>query len=236
MSHLIRSKVALCVGMAAAVMLLVGATDAAAQFGDGGMGLATHKAKAAQALHAKEVAKELGISDELTEKLVTAYVTSRSGCRADKTSMGRCDVHDARQEATNTEQSKLEIALKEFLREKQAAKAIVSLGECRAQWDRMVDVLAGLNLADDKLYEALPLVRHYVLNVDKALAISRKARAEGIGNQDFRHAGEARKEYRAKLDAGLRQILSSEQFAQWKRSAPAGGGGMGNRAHVVSDR
>ena len=221
MSHMIRSKLSPCAGMAAAVMLLVGATGAAAQFGDGGWRPGKARAKAAHALQAKEVAKELGISDELTEKLVTTYVTERSGYEEGQ---ARWAGPGWGEEAKKTEQSKLKITLKEFLNEEQAAKAVDSLGVYIDQWDPMVVVLASLNLAEDKLYEALRLVRLYVVKVDTALWVAFDARENG--KKGYKRAGDARNEYRAELEAGLSKILSNEQLAEWTKSAPAGGGGF----------
>lgn len=219
--------------MVAAALFFSTALDATAQPGGrGGPPMAPEKLDAALTLEARGVAKELGLSDEVTAKVVDAYKAARKSQQAamrELFSAGRGGGMEAFQERlalNEKERGKLEEALKGFLKAEQAGKAVASLGTFNRQWDRFTDTLAGFQLGEEKLYPALKLTCQYVVDSDAA-------RSEAMANMDFQSMRSTAQKLKAKLDAGLAEILSEEQLSAWKtatvRRGRPGGGSRGPR-------
>ncbi len=104
--------------------------------------------------------------------------------------------------------------------DKQAAEAIASLGTFNGEWDRMLDVLAGFKLDDDKLFKALTLISTYVVDYNKAVNAA-------MASQDFQSMRSARETHKATLDSGLAKILSPSQLIAWNQAtAPRRRGGF----------
>lgn len=228
------SQIGVTVRCITVLMVLAGwMPDAAAQPGRGGPQLAPEKAEAARKLQADCVAKELGLSEKSAEGLVDAYKAARTtydaGVRELSAEQGgdRMGRFQAFRELQEEERGKLEEALKGFLKPEQVGQALTSLGTFSRQWDRYADTLGGFGLEDGKLYPALDLTCKYVIASDKA-------RREAMASMDFQSMRGATQELKAKLDAGLAEILSEEQLAKWKtatagrgRGGPGGGGPRG---------
>jgi len=196
------------------ILLLGGVTEVSAQFRRGPQ-LDPEKAQAAWTLAARGVANELGLSKKDTSQLIDAYKAARESYQKAMQGMiaggGARGSREARQELITNEQGKLETALKGFLSDKQAAEAIASLGTFNGEWDRMLDVLAGFKLDDEKLFKTLALVRTYVVDFDKA-------RSSAMASQDWESMRTAREELKGKLDSGIAEVLSKEQLATWNEA------------------
>lgn len=218
---------AIAVGLALAVVLT--AFNATAQFGRGrGPQLAPEKVEAAIALEAKGVARDLALSKDVAEQLVAAYRDARHSHQKGMAELfgqggggGGMGRFMEMQELSEKEGAKLKAATEAFLSEKQAAKALESLGTFSRQWDRFVDTLVGFQLEEAPLYSGLGFVRSYVVD-------SEKARSEAMANMDFQSMRGATQELKAALDTSLTGILSEIQVASWKEATtfrgPRGGG------------
>ena len=199
--------IALC-----ALGLLVGPPGALAQ--DDRPEFTPEKRAAAQEVEAKCVAKSLNLSEEVTGQLVTAYKAARKSHREAMEKIRESEEGDRASrfqqylELNDSDRGKLESALKEFLTEDQVKKAIESLGTFAWRWDRYVDTLAGFELDEEKLYQALGLVNTYIVDISKAGSEARK-------NSDWEAWRTIRREHKEKLDTGLATVLSAEQLAQW---------------------
>lgn len=190
-------------------------------------------------LQAKSVAKSLALNDEQTAKLVETYQATRKTFDAslrERMSQGGGGGGPNWQEAVEFaqgERTKLETALKGFLNEEQAGKAMASLGGLTGggRWDRMVLAIDQLGLDDAKKSEALAAVSNYIAESNKMMQD-----AAGGGNlDDMRTKGQ---ELRGKLDAELEKIITAEQLAKWKELTPmrrGGGAGLGGGRRQEGD-
>ena len=223
-----RLSAMLAIGVIAGLLVsLVWAPDATAQFGGRGPRLSEEKREAAWALHAKTVAKKLGLNKEQTEKLVASYKSARQSYgSAIREVMGAGAGGDRRErfrKLRETQGGKLQAAFKEFLSEEQLEKATASLGSFDSSGDRMIDLLASFGLGEEKLDKGLDQVSSYIVKVDE---VRRKAIASG----DFMSMRGPRQELKEKLDTAIAALLSEEQLTKWKeatqrrRGGPGGGG------------
>jgi len=170
------------------------------------------KAQAAWTLAARGVANELGLSKKVTSQLVDAYKAARESYqKALQGLSGGGGGFQAFRDLAGKERGKLETALKGFLSDEQAAKAMTSLGTFNREWDRLLDVLAGFNLDDKKLFKALALVCTYVVDYSKAANTA-------MANQDWQSIRTARETHKGKLDSGMAEILSQEQLTTWNEA------------------
>ncbi len=194
------------------ILLLGCVTEVSAQFRRGPQ-LDPEKAQAAWTLAARGVANDLGLSKKVTSQLIDAYKAARESYqKAMEELRGTGDRgFEGFRELAGKERGKLETALKGFLNDKQAAEAIASLGTFNREWDRFLDVIAGFNLDDEKLFKALALVSTYVVDFDKA-------RSSAMASQDWESIRTAREELKGKLDSGIAEVLSKEQLATWNEA------------------
>jgi hypothetical protein len=227
--------------ISAIVAALCFAAFAQAQMrGRGGPQMSPEEASAVWTLQATHVAGSLDLSKEQTTTMVDAYKVARESYQTavrEKMEAAMADagegdrrarfqaMREAQEEVAKAEIAKLEKALSGFGEEK-TKTAVAQLGTFSVEWDRMVQVVAGLNLGD-KQDEALDLVGTY--NVDYTAA-----RNEVMAGGDFQAMRGVRQEYKTQLDDGLKAILSEEQMASWteatqRRGRRGGGGGMGGR-------
>ena len=181
-------------------------------------------------LQATYVAGTLALSEEQTAKLVDAYKAAREGYQSafrgliqaanmlfgeDSGHWEPCKVvHKSQAEAAETEIAELEKALSGIDKEK-LRTAVVQLGTFSREWDRMVRVIAGFNLGD-KQDKALELISTY--NVDYTAAVN-----ETMAARDFRAVSGVQKEHKARLDDGLKAILSKKQMTSWTKATPRRG-------------
>ena len=240
MKQLLHGKLTTGIGVLSIVgliLLLGSATEVSAQFRMGPQ-LEPEQAQAAWTLAARGVANELGLSKEATSKLIDAYKAAREsyqkvmqgmmrgggmgGGGGMQGMMGGGGGRGAFQGLIATEQGKLEKALKGFLSDKQAAKAMESLGTFSSESDRFLDVLAGFNLDEENLYKALTLVCTFVVESSKAMSAA-------MANQDFQSMRTVRQTHKAALDGGLSKILTTSQLIAWYRATASRmrGGPMG---------
>jgi len=178
-------------------------------------------------LQAQSAAGELGLSEEEGSKLAEAYKASRESqneaLRA-KMSEGGQPGWGAFREVNEAERAKFETALKEFLTEEQASKALVQLGAFNRRWDPMVSTLSDLKLEANTMTDAMKALNAYV--------VESHAAAPAAGERGDREAARQKAtELREKLNAEMSKILPEEAYKQWEAATPArgmrGGGGMG---------
>ena len=214
----------------AAAFVMVGLGDATAQF-RGGPQLAPEKLDAAWSVEAGGVAKELGLDQDATDKLIAAYKEARTShgkaMEELRSSAGgdRMAMMQGFAEVNDSELQKLQTAITGFLSEDQTQKAIATLGSFNGQWDSMVDTLTGFGLDGDKLHAALGHVSVYIVAVTKATA-------EARANFDFQSLRGARQELKSTLDTALTPSLTEEQMTKWSEATARrgrGGGGGGRR-------
>jgi len=178
-------------------------------------------------LQAETVARELDLSEELRGKLVAAYQEARRAHQASTREQLREAVTGGDRRGAAREmlqlnpehRQKLEAALKGFLTEEQATRALASLGSFDRQWDRMVIALADLGLAEEKLEVGLSHLNAYAAAADQG-------RRSAAGAGDLRGFRSAAQEARSKLEGELAQLLTEEQLKKWKdeTAAPMGRG------------
>ena len=223
--------------ISAIVAALCFAAFAQAQMrGRRGPQMSPEEASAVWTLQATHVAGSLDLSKEQTTTLVDAYKAARESNQTDvreKMEAAMADdagegdrqarfqaMREAREEVAKAEIAKLEKALSS-LGEEKTKEAVAQLGTFSGEWDRMVQVIAGLNLGD-KQDEALDLTSTY--NADYTAA-----RNEAMASGDREAMRGVRQEYKTKLDDGLKAILSEEQMVSWteatQRRGRGGGGG-----------
>lgn len=210
-------------GVLAGVCVLGFAGMAAAQQGGRGPApLPPEQAARAHELEAQSVAQALGLSDELTTKLVDAWKASRESTAAAFRTQGGQGNRQTMLDAMKAEQTKLEASLKGFLNEEQTAKALGYFSPFVWRWDQMVLAIDDMNLEAEKEKQALVRVAEYV-------AASAKARESAMagGGGDQRDMRQQMRDMRDKLDTDLGQILSAEQLAQWKEKTAMRGGERG---------
>jgi hypothetical protein len=188
--------------------------------------LSPEKAKAAWAIQAKGVATDLGLGAKDSAKLLDAYTQAREAflqilkeATSEGGGRGRMQAY---LEMIQTGKTGLETALKEILTDEQAATAIKSLGAFSTQWDTFVDQLAGYGLSEEKMTAAVKLTREFIVGFGKVVE-------EAMAAQDREAAMAGMKKLKGDLDAGLADILTEEQMAQWKKATPDRFGRGGQR-------
>lgn len=215
-----------CVALTAAT-IVAWSSSAFAQGGrGGGMQLDPARAEAVWTLEAKYVAKDLELSEENAAKLKDAFIASRKSLQEaavnlmeERRASGERGGFEAFQALSDAESASLKKNLAEFLSEEQAGKASASLGTFNWQGDRLVDVLSGLKLDEDKEMKALGLISAYAQEVSAL-------RPAGGDRASWEGMREKMQPAREKLDAALAEVLSAEEAAKWKeQTAPRGGGG-----------
>lgn len=204
--------------------LVVTAGLASAQPGGGGQGggMSDEQRAATWTLEAQGVAKDLGLDEANTQKLVDAYKASRTSQRAATQSIERGPEGMAKtREANAAERAKLKTAVGAFLKAEEADKAVATLGTYSRFWDRYVSVIADLKLEPEKQQQALSAI---AANVAASDAEMQKAGQGG----DFSNMRTVMTAQREKLDADLGKILSEEQMKTWQEKSRMGGrGGQG---------
>ncbi len=223
------ARLALVAGVAAAGSF---AGAAVAQqgggFGGGGRGgppMDPVKAAAAQQLEAEGVAHDLGITGDAVGKLAAAYKASReSQGKVMGDMMATAErgpgMFQQQQDINDAERAKLQKDLEGFLKPDQVKEAMLPLGTFAREWDRFVDVLAGLGLDKEKQFAGLSLISKYVVGVDVARALAMAA-------MDMEGMRAASQEYKATLDAAMKDVMSADQLAKWSEGTARGGGGGG---------
>jgi peroxiredoxin len=169
------------------------------------------------------VARELKLPDGETAQLVEVYLAGRkklgeklreyreAGGAGERGHRGRIDP-----EMMEKHRSALHAQLSGFLPQEQAGEAVQSLGTYSPQWDRMVDAVAGLGLAEEKVYAALVPIRQYVVQ---------HAGAQRLGDRQARRG--VMMEAREGLYDDLERVLGEEQLAQFREAAGRRGGRQG---------
>jgi hypothetical protein len=213
----------------AAVFVCVAALSAVAtaQGGWRGPQLSEEERDKVYSLQAQGVAQELGLDEETAKGLAEAYKASREKQGAAARAMMEegergPGMFQKYRELNDKEREAFAAALPASLSAEQKEKALASLGTYSRQWDRLVHVLAGMNLEGEKQDKALALVAAHSAESDAAMT---KAMESGDW-QSIREDAAARKE---KLDAALAEVLSEEQLATWKEETAFRGGRGGGR-------
>lgn len=203
--------------------------------------LAPEKAKAAQELEAKGVAKRLNLNDDQTKALVKAYTDARASFteantkfmeeqrKAMEDGADRSEMAQKRQDMMKKEREKFTKAVTTAISGDVATKVGNSLGSFNGQWDRFVDTIAGFNLEAAKQQDALNAVEDFVVAQTKA----RESAGDGT---DRESQMAAMRETRTKLTDALKKVLSEEQMGKIQPmlggggrqgGGPGGGGGEG---------
>lgn len=194
--------------------------------GGGGFGRMSPEQNAAgwQA-QATIVAEDLGLSPELTAKLVDAYKTNREGQMAAMEALRKEAGEDQRpdrekmQAALKAEGAKLEPAVKAFLNPEQTAKVMATLSSSAMRWQNMAVALQEMKLESKVKAQAVKLVLAYVVEFDKAM--------QGAGQGDREAIRTSLRTLKEKLDADMAKILTPEQSTKWNEStAMMRAGGM----------
>jgi hypothetical protein len=171
------------------------------------------RAQAARAVEARGIARDLALAPESAERLETAYVESR-----DRLDQARDEFLRANDPATDPssgllaidarERAALERSLLAFLKPDQVRIAMDVLGTFDPNWDRYVDIVSGMTLAEEQRFAVLHSIAKYVRDTDAARpAIPAAQESEaGAAPVDQRKAA---------LDTELRGILDTPQFARW---------------------
>ena len=215
-----------CVALTAATIVAWSSSAFAQGRRGGGMQLDPARAEAVWTLEAKYVAKDLELSEENAGKLKDAFIASRKSLQdavtklmEERRASGEQGGFEAFQALNDAESASLQKNLAGFLSEEQAGKASASLGTFAGQGDRLVDVLSGLTLDEEKEIKALGLISAYAQEVSAL----RPAGGDRTTWEGVREKMQAAKE---KLDTALGEVLSAEDAAKWKeQTAPRGGGG-----------
>jgi hypothetical protein len=192
--------------------------------GQRGPQMTPEEAQAAWTLEASHVAGKLGLSEGETTKLVDAYKKVRESYSAavreamEEVMANAADTQDrqAIREAmrevqgkiAKAETEKFAKALGAFLDKEKAKKAVTQLGAFSGSLDRMVNVIAGLELDKAKQAEALDIVNAYVVE-------STAARTKAMASGDRESMGTVFQELRTKLNEAMAKVLSEEQLAKW---------------------
>ena len=187
--------------------------------------MSPEQTQAAWTLQANHVAGKLELSKEQTTKLVDAYKKARESynetvrkarqeARASVDSGDRRArfqvMRDAQQKVTKAETEEFAKAVGAFLDEEKAKTAVKQLGTFSRELDRMVNVIAGLELDESKLAKALDTVSTYVVE-------SMAARARAMASPDM-EALTVLREQRTKLNEAVAKLLSKEQLTMWNEA------------------
>jgi len=223
------------IALGAALTVACITSPARAQLGGGGGGrggppMDPAKAAAAQQLEAEGVAHDLGITGDAVGKLVTTYKASRESQGKSMEELRASGeqgpgMFQAMQDINDAERAKLQKELEGFLKADQVSGAMLPLGTYAREYDRYVDVLAGLGLDKDKQFKGLSLISKCVVDTDMARSMA----AAAMDIEGVRAAGRGPKET---LDAAMKDLLSAEQLTTWtegtaRRGGQGGGGGRG---------
>ena len=195
-------------------ILFITSPDAQAQYGLGVSELSPEKALSAWKLQSACAAQALNLSDSNTTLLEQAYTNARSihmeAARKMETQVAdRMERYEALLKLRESEGTKLESNVKNFLTAQQVNRAMGSLGAFDSQGDSYVDALAGYGLSQDVLSRAVSSVSQYTASSNKALR-------EAAASQDVYAWFEARRDLKENLDAALGAVLPDRQLTQWK--------------------
>ncbi|MCD6288171.1 MAG: hypothetical protein J7M12_03560 [Candidatus Hydrogenedentes bacterium] len=167
------------------------------------------------------VANTLNLSAAQTAKLVDTYTNVRAEFAktmaakrksagagdAKSKSTGRVEViRQLKKDAATTAIPKLKEALNGVDKDK-VKLALAQLGSFSTEWDRMVRVIIGMKLGD-KQDKALAATGKYIVAVSAAEQKS----------SDVKSFRGVQKEYKAKLDEAMKNILSEEQMDKWTKA------------------
>ncbi len=203
-------------------------------------------AQAAWTLQASHVAGKLELSKEQTTKLVDAYRKARESypevlgkarkeARAkaapeERRGMGRI-MREVQQKVAKAETEKFAKDVGTFLGKKKTKQAARQLGRFSGSLDKIVNIVAGLELDKAKQAKALDIVSAY-----DAESTAARQKAMAGGDRDAMRA--VSETQRAKLNEAMSKVLSEEEFRTWVRtvggrpprsSARGGGEGSPNR-------
>lgn len=155
--------------------------------------------------------KDFNLSQDKLKKLQELYVTTRKNQReAIKKLPEEKDKQKSRLaalEVNQREKSNLESQLKNILTEEQIAQVLPLLGSFNPRYDSYVELIMSLNLDEEKNSAAMKLIGEYIINYDKA-----RQQADLSGE---RFSARVSSELKSKLDNGLQNILTSEQYSKW---------------------
>lgn len=182
----------------------------------GGRDLTPEQSSAAWEVQANAVAQRLELSEELTSKLVAAYVDARTTC-AEKTRKLREDIARERgpqdpdnrstlatrvTNITTAERQRLADTIAKFLPLEIVTEVLPSLSSFSPAWDGMVHTIEQHKLEPQVRRAALNAVETYVSTV-----------TEGRRTAQHSHvAAQARQE----LTSRMKELLSKEQFEQFE--------------------
>ncbi len=173
------------------------------------------EAKKVWTMQATSVPANLALSDELSGKLLQAYVAARESHqkgREELFSSPERRGYEGFRELTDKERAKLDTALKEVLNEEQAATAIASLGSFSRTNDRYANTIAGFGLEEKVVASTMDLINTYTVEYAKARSEAREMDNEELGRT-------ARQQLRENLDEQMAKLLSEEQLATWKEAS-----------------
>lgn len=190
-----------------------------------GPAFAQDRLETAWTLEAQGVAHDLGLSEEATSKLVDAYKDVRaSHQKALEELMATAErgpgMFQQMRDVNASERAELKERVASFLDQEQTDEVIKSLGTFNRQWDRLVDALASLGLAEDKQYEGLTLIAEYAVE-------STAAQEEAMAAMDFQSMRSTMQTMKEELDASMEDILTAVQLSQWKEATARRGGRRG---------
>lgn len=155
--------------------------------------------------------KDFNLSQDKLKKLQELYVITRKNQReAIKELPEENDKQKSRLaiiEVNQKEKSNLQAQLKNVLTEEQIAQVIPLLGSFNPRYDSYTELIMSLELDEEKNSAAMKLIGEYIINYDKA-----RQQADSSGE---RFSAKVSSELKSKLDNGLKNILTSEQYDRW---------------------
>jgi len=167
---------------------------------------------------AQNISEEVGLSKDQTAKLTAAYlVVKKSHKQALKELPEEKDKDKARAAtlaAIEKDRTKFAASLKGILTEELIAKVLPTLGSFNAKWDGLVAALQDLKLEKAAMKPAMKLVSNYVTEYETASIESMKTVNHRPNSKPFK----------AKLDAGLSEVLNAEQLKIWKDATASSDG------------
>jgi len=155
--------------------------------------------------------KDFNLSEDKLKKLQELYITARKNqSDAVKKLSKETDKQKSQLailEINLKEQSNLELQLKNILTENQISQVLPLLGSFNPRYDSYVELIMSLNLDTEKNSAAMRLIGEYIINYVKA-----RQQADLSGE---RFSARVSSELKSKLDNGLQNILTSEQYIKW---------------------
>jgi len=155
--------------------------------------------------------KDFNLSEDKLKKLQELYITARKNqSDAVKKLSEETDKQKSRLailEINLKERSNLELQLKNILTENQISQVLPLLGSFNPRYDSYVELIMSLNLDTEKNSAAMKLIGEYIINYVKA-----HQQADLSGE---RFSARVASELKSKLDNGLQNILTSEQYIKW---------------------